>query len=115
LEFLTEKGSMPGLPNRGCNFMTAARTGRFKTILNVQTLFSAADMAIRRNLLAEETSNMPADERFGGAVLLTTAVVPDYAVSQQSGTTIVYLNMRVKITSLAGTEYTAIFPIETLP
>jgi len=115
LEFLTETGSMPGAPNRGCDFMRAARTGRFRTILNVQTIFASANMSVRRNLLAEETPDMPADERFAGAALLNTTVAPSYAVDQRSGTSIVYLNMRVKITSRAGDEYIAIFPIETLP
>lgn len=115
LEFLTESGSMPGAPNRGCNFMRAARTGRLRTVLNVQTLFAASNMVVRRNLLAEETSEMPADERFADAELLNTVVVPGFIADQKSGTSIVYLNMRVKITSLAGDEHTAIFPIETLP
>lgn len=115
LEFLTETGSMPGAPDRGCDFMRAARTGRFRTILNVQTTFASANMSVRRNLLAEETDDMPADERFARAELLNTVVEPSYAADQRSGTSIVYLNMRVKITSRAGEEYTAIFPIEILP
>lgn len=115
LEFLTETGSMPGAPFRGCEFMRAARTGRLRSILDVQSLFAAADMLISRNLTQEETPDMPADERFASAELLNTTVVPSYAADQRSGTSIVYLNMRVKITSLAGDEYTAIFPIETLP
>lgn len=115
LEFLTETGSMPGAPNRGCDFMRAARTGRFRTILNVQTIFASANMSIRRSLLAEETPDMPADERFARAELLNTAVEPSYAANQRSGTSIIYLNMRVKIVSRAGDEYTAIFPVETLP
>jgi len=115
LEFLTELGSMPGAPTRGCEFMAAARRGGFRTRLDVASTFGTADMTLRRNLLAEETPDMPADERFGAAELLDATVAPTFAVDQRSGTSIVYLNMRVKITSAAGTDYTVIFPVETLP
>ena len=115
LEFLTERGTMPGFPDRGCNFMRIARQGGLRTRLNVETIFSSSDMLIRRNLLAEEYPGMPADERFGSAMLLQAAVLPGFDVNQKSGTSIIYLNMRVKITSAAGEEYTVIFPVETLP
>jgi len=115
LEFMTDKGSMPGLPNRGCNFMQTARTGGFRTRLNVETTFSSADMQIRRTLLAEEYDGMPADERFGKAELLGATVLPGFAADQKSGTSAVFLSMQVKITTAAGTEYNIIFPVETLP
>jgi hypothetical protein len=115
LEFMTERGSLPGLPERGCNFMKAARTGGFRTRINVETIFSSADMLIRRNLVAEEYADMPADEKFGSAELLSVAILPTFNVDQLSGTTAIYINMRVKITSLAGDEHVVIFPVETLP
>ncbi len=120
LEFLTETGSMPGLPTRGSIFMQLARTGGFRTRRNVETAFAAADMDITRNLRQEETTDMPADERFGAATLVSAAVMPgDLEVFDQSAfeasTSAVYLNITVKIISAAGTDYTIIFPVETLP
>jgi hypothetical protein len=115
LEFMTERGSMPGLPDRGCSFMTVARAGGFRTRLNVETTFSSSDMQIKRNLIAEEYEGMPADERFASAELLNATVLPGFDVNQKSGTTAVFLSMQVKITSAAGAEYSIIFPVETLP
>lgn len=115
LEFLTETGSMPGLHERGCDFMRVARTGGFRTKLNVEAAFASADMLIRRNLLAEEYENMPDDERLDSVVLLSANVLPTNLVSDKSGTTIIYLNMRVKVISRAGDEHVVIVPVETLP
>jgi hypothetical protein len=120
LEFLTETGSMPGLPTRGCIFMRLARTGGFRTRRNVGAVFAAAGMVINRNLRQEETDDMPADERFGTATLVSAAVMPgDIEMFDQSSfrasTSAVYLNITVKIISAAGTDYTIIFPVETLP
>jgi hypothetical protein len=72
-------------------------------------------MNIRRNLQAEETSDMPDDERFADAELLNAAVLPGENVSQNSGTTAVFLTLGVKITSLAGDSREIILPINTLP
>jgi hypothetical protein len=115
LEFLTETGSIPALPDRGCLFMRQARTGRFRTPINIRSAFALADMNIRRNLQAEETSDMPDDERFADAELLNAAVLPGENVSQNSGTTAVFLTLGVKITSLAGDSREIILPINTLP
>lgn len=115
LEFLTEIGSMPGAPERGCAFMREARRGGFRAFFEVAAAFASADLDIRRQLTAEEYPEMPLDEKFGSAELLTAAVLPSIDVNQKSGTTAVYLNMRVKITSAAGTDYAVIFPVETLP
>jgi hypothetical protein len=115
LEFLTERGSIPGLPNRGSGFMKAARIGGFRTQINVQTEFALADMNITRNLRAEEPADMPDDEKFGSAVITNIGILPGYAVSDTSGTTAVFLTLGVKITSLAGNNADIVFPIEILP
>lgn len=115
LEFFTAAGSMPGIPTRGNNFIKDAQSGGFRTQLDVTTSFAAADMLISRNLNAEETDDMPPDERFGSAVLQNVFAAPSLNVSASSGTTAVYLNMTVKITSRAGTNYEIILPVETLP
>jgi hypothetical protein len=115
LEFLTESGSMPGLPNRGSNFMRAARTGQFRSPISVQAQFASADMEISRNLKAEETNSMPDDERFAEAELLNVAVLPGFDVNQASGTTAAFLSLGVKITSRAGDSREIILPIEIVP
>ncbi|NBT75267.1 hypothetical protein EBZ80_21180 [bacterium] len=103
LEFMTEKGSMPGLPSRGSDFMTLIRQGRLRTQLDVRQSFNAANLRIRVTLQNEEYEGMPADERFDDAELLSVAILPGY------------LNMRVMITSQAGDERVVILPVATLP
>jgi hypothetical protein len=115
LEFFTETGSMPGLPERGNTFIQTARVGGFRTELNVRTAFAAAGMTIGQNLRAEEDDTMPPDERYGSATLQSVAAIPGAAVNAKSGTTIVYLNMVVQLASLAGDVYDLIVPVETLP
>ena len=115
LEFMTEVRSMPGLPDRGTNFMRAARTGQFRVPINVQTEFALAEIAIRRNLRAEETADMPDDERYADSELLNVAILPGFDVSQASGTTAAFLSLGVKITSRAGDAREIILPIEIVP
>lgn len=115
LEFMTETGSMPGLPARGSNFMRAARTGAFRTPINVRTEFALADLNIRKTLQSEEIAGMPDDERFGAAEITNVAVLPGFDVSQKSGTTAAFLMLGVKITSRAGDAREVVLPIEILP
>lgn len=115
LEFLTESGSMPGLPNRGTNFMRAGRTGQFRVPINVQAQFAAAELIAGRNLRAEENDSMPDDERYAAAELLNVAILPGFDVSQASGTTAAFLSLGVKITSRAGDSREIILPIEIVP
>lgn len=115
LEFMTEIGSMPGLPKRGSSFMRTARTGGFRTPINVRTEFAVADLNIRNNLRAEETDAMPDDERFGSAEITNVAILPGFDVSQKSGTTAAFLTLGVKITSRAGDAREVVLPIEIVP
>lgn len=103
LEFLTEFGSMPGAPERGCTFMTLVRTGRLRTQLDVTQGFYAANLRVRTTLQAEEYSGMPDDERFDDVNLLGVAFYPGY------------LNLSVQVLSRAGDDKTIILPVETLP
>jgi len=103
LEFMTETGSMPGLPDRGCDFMRYVRQGRLRTQLEVQALFSSAELDIHRNLQREEYDGMPDDERISSAELLSTAILPGY------------LQIRVKINNKQGDTREVIVPVETLP
>ena len=115
LEFLTESGSMTGLPQRGTNFMRAARTGRFRVERNVRTEFALATMRIQQILNAEEYDDMPYSERFSDAVLLNTIVIPGATVNQASGTTAVFLSLNVRIISQAGDSREVIVPITYVP
>ena len=103
LEFLTEQGSMPGKPERGCDFMTLVRQGRLRTQFDVISAFNTANLFVTRNLRNEETDAMPADERFATAEILSVAVLPGY------------VNLRVMISSRAGEARAVILPISTLP
>lgn len=115
LEFMTELGSMPGQPSRGCSFMTAARTGRFLTRVNVVTEFARSNADVRRNLQAEEYEGMPDDERFASAELLGTTVVPENIVGGKTSTSATYLTLSVKINSRAGESRQVIVPVEIIP
>lgn len=115
LEFMTETGSMPGKPARGCNFMRAARTGKFLTKLNVENEFAFSAVTVRRNLINEEYAGMPDDERFVSAELLSSVIVPDNTVGQKTATSAAYLNLTVKINSRAGVARQVVVPIEIVP
>lgn len=103
LEFLTEVGSMPGLPNRGTNFMRLVRQGRLINYPTIFAEFAFSNYTAGVNLRAEEDTTWAPDERFGSATLLNLAVLPGYA------------NLRILITSLAGTDRQVVLPISTLP
>jgi hypothetical protein len=103
LEFLTEKGSMPGLPERGCDFMTFVRQGSIKTQLNVTQTFHASNMRIRVTLQNEEYEGMPDDERLDDAELISVGLLPGY------------MNLSIAITSRVGDSREILVPIATLP
>lgn len=103
LEFLTELGSMPGLPERGTTFMTLVRQGRLRTYNDVSSNFIFSALSARLNLQQEETDEWPNDERINGVDLLSVEFAPGYA------------NLKVELTSLAGTARQVILPIATLP
>ena len=103
LEFLTEKGSMLGLPDRGCDFMRFVRQGTIKTQLNVTQTFNASNMRIRVTLQDEEYEGMPDDERLDDAELLSVGLLPGY------------MNLSIAITSRSGDASEILVPIATLP
>jgi len=103
LEFLTEVGSMPGLPTRGCDFMANIRRGELRTQKQVIWAFQSANLDVERNLKQEEYATMPTDEQFASATLTSVVFYPGY------------LELHVMIASVAGTARAAILPIETLP
>jgi hypothetical protein len=103
LEFLTEAGSMLGLPDRGCAFLTLLRRGSLRTQSDVIAAFATANLFITRSLRKEEYADMPDDERFDSAELTSVALLPGY------------MNLSVMVNSVAGDARAVILPIETLP
>lgn len=103
LEFLTEEGSLRGLPNRGSPFMTQLRTRNLRTTQDITFAFLAANLQVATQLRSEEYAGMPDDERFASASLTSVTFYPGY------------LAMHVMIESVAGDARAAILPIDTLP
>lgn len=103
LEFLTDTGSMIGLPTRGTSFMQNIRAGRARNSSDLQILFDLASFAASSNLRDEEDDSWPADERFDSVALLNIGFTPGY------------VNLRVLITSVAGASRSIILPISILP
>lgn len=103
LEFLTRKGSMPFLPDRGSSFMTVVAQGLLRTDTDVYQQFAFAAADVKRNLVADQTDGDPADERL--AVFELTGV----AISAGQ------LVLRINIESAAGTGIVVPLPIPTSP
>lgn len=104
LEFMTIRGSMPFLPERGSGFIAAARRGTMRTEADALVEFRFAAEEVRQNLVAEESADMPADERFAEAIL------DQLILTEDSG-----LAVSVTITSRAGNARKAILPIGASP
>lgn len=103
MEFLTDLGSMPHLPNRGCEFLPLLRNGDLRTRNEIISVFSMASLTVSQNLQQEEYPGMPDDERLAEVELAYAEIQPGY------------LDLRVIIISRAGSSRAAILPIETLP
>jgi hypothetical protein len=101
IRLLTEKGSIPYLPNEGSEFMYEARTGHFQVVSDVYAAFSASVVDIRRSFLAEEITGEPADEQFEKAELLNVTLSGGEA------------SVLIKLTSRAGTSREYIAPLLT--
>jgi hypothetical protein len=99
LELLTERGTIPSLPNRGTTFMTEARQGLFRTTLDAEQAYALADDQAATNLVAEETDDMPDDERLDRTELLSLSLSGDR------------LTLRVQLYSKAGETVEVIAPI----
>lgn len=107
LEFLTEKGSMIYLPDRGTEFMTKARAGFLRSEQDVMMAFNFALIDIRQNLLAEEelynALAMQDDEKFANAALQSMSLLADQ------------LKLTIVVASQAGQNRQIILPISTTP
>lgn len=100
LEFLTIRGSMPFLPERGSSFIAAARQGRLRTEADVLAEFDFAADEIRQSLIAEEPADMPDDERYGNVTLDQLLLTEDAGLA-----------LRITILSVAGAARSVILPI----
>lgn len=103
MEFLTIRGSMLFLPERGTHFMLHARRGMFRSETDVRSEFNFAAVMARQNLIAEETADMHPEERFATANLLKIVISPGF------------LALYVEIISQAGENREVILPIDILP
>lgn len=99
LEFLTERGSLRYLPERGCSFMTRLRQGRMRTATDVFVEFSLAMNQVEAALINDNADDDPDDEVFVRAELLNVAL---------SSTTI---QLRIAITTRAGTARPILLPV----
>jgi hypothetical protein len=102
LELLTETGTIPYLPDRGCEFMVEARQGVWRSPLDIQSAFSAAMTDVENNLKIEESANDPADERFESAELKAVTLTAGEA------------SITIQVNSLAGRSREIILPLELL-
>jgi hypothetical protein len=77
MELFTVPGSLRGRPDRGCEFMVDAWRGIWRTPADVQASFTAALVTIKRNRLADETDDLPPEEKFVDATLLEATAQTD--------------------------------------
>ena len=104
IEFLTIRGSMPfHLADRGTDFMRAVKRGVIRTESDVQAQYNFAAVAVRQNLINEETEDMHPEDRFESSVLLTIELSPGS------------LRLFVQINSQAGESREVILPIALTP
>lgn len=102
LEFLTETGSMPGMPTRGTNFMTLVGRGRLRTEAALISAFNFAAYTARTNMTKDEDTTWPNDERIGKAELYSMTFTPGA------------VDIGIVIVSRAGTDRAIILPVQTL-
>lgn len=103
LEFLTEKGSLTFLPERGCAFLRLLRLGYLRTEADVAVEFNFAVLEIKQNLTGDEVATTPNDERFQNAVLDSVALDADA------------MTLNITITSVAGDTREVILPLALVP
>jgi len=100
---LLKKGSMLYRPNDGCVFMLDGDAGLWRTSADVAQSFIASQLDVRRQMIADEFTADPDDERFFDAQLLNIALTPSR------------VGITVRVISRAGSTFEAITPIATLP
>lgn len=99
LKLLTERGSMTFRPREGTDFMTRLRLGQLRTQLDVFVAFSASLLDVKTQLLSEQLTTDPLDEKYASASILGLVSGPGYVA------------ITIQIISQAGDSRQAILPI----
>lgn len=102
LVLLTEKGSIVHLPDLGTDFITDARLGLMQSPGDVFSSFAAAMIDVRRQLVTEELSTDPADERLDSATLVNVSLANLKA------------SITIEVVSQAGTAARFVQPLDFL-
>lgn len=100
LEFLTVRGSLSYLPDRGCDFMGYMFRGELRTTIDVSQAFHASAAQVSTNLQAEEDTDTPDDEAYGMVTLDNLIIAGDT------------LTIRVTLLSVTGESRVVIMPID---
>ena len=79
IAFLTETGSIKYTPLAGTTFMTKMRQGRVHNEADMRACFALAELAVRGQMIGEESVEDPLDERYRSAILTTVIVTPGFA------------------------------------
>lgn len=99
---LKRKGSDPYRPNAGCQFLSDAEQGAWRTVADVMQSFNLSKSDISNQIQAQEVATDPDDERYG-SLSLTGVILSGETVS-----------VTLVLTSVAGNNYTFLTPI-TVP
>ncbi len=100
---MLKKGSMLYRPNDGCVFLLDHDAGLWRTTFDVAQSWLASQLDIRRQLIQDERITDPLDERFLDARLQNITLTPQN------------VGIQVRVISLAGSSFSPILPIATLP
>lgn len=103
MRLLTIKGSMPYLPDEGCEFLQDAMTGRWYDEESVRDSFEAAALEIARQF-ENEQEELTEDEQLDKAELTDVAMTSDGKVS-----------LYITISSKAGESRSLIAPLRVSP
>lgn len=102
-EFMTELGSMPYQPEVGTAFLLEVKAGLILTEFDLQASFSINSGRAIANMRREDTGNEDLDEQISTAELIAFFLEGDQ------------IELRVKITSLAGRSREVLLPIPVVP
>jgi hypothetical protein len=97
---LTPLGSKLQLPTDGTEFLIDARQGLWRTVADVEQSFYSARVDMQRQIIADETAEDPADEKYGDVVLTSVVLAGDM------------VTIRVNVASAAGATRTVLTPIQ---
>jgi hypothetical protein len=103
LEFMTEFGSLPYQPEVGTTFITEVKAGLILSEFDLQASFSINSGRAIANMRREDTGNEDLDEQIETAELISYFLEGDL------------IELRVKITSLAGRSREVLLPIPVVP